>query len=52
MADRTETGTFTFERNTKTYHRFIVVTPSGVTGTLYLPKTLEPLPKRLVLEMG
>ncbi|ACL05862.1 hypothetical protein Dalk_4179 [Desulfatibacillum aliphaticivorans] len=44
-------GTYTFERDTKNYHRFLIQTVSGATGTLYLPKSLDPLPKRLVLDM-
>jgi len=31
-------------------HRFQVETEFGVTGTIYLPKDLEPIPRTLILE--
>ena len=40
-----------FDQDSKRYHRFKVVDPEGdVTGTVYFPKTMNPLPEKLVLE--
>jgi len=43
-------GKFTYERDSKRYHRFDIETESGVVGTVYVPKHLEPLPDRIVLD--
>ena len=41
-----------FEHDTKRFHNFKVIDPNGeITGTIYFPKRMNPLPKRLVLEM-
>ncbi len=41
----------TYERDTKRYHRFIVVDKDGkITGTIYFAKSAGEVPKRLVLE--
>ena len=41
-----------FDQDSKRYHRFKVIDPEGeITGTIYFPKQMNPLPKRLVLEM-
>ena len=43
-------GTFKYEQDSKRYHRFKIETKAGVVGTVYIPKDLKPMPKRLVLE--
>jgi hypothetical protein len=51
MADNAIKGSFIFERDTKRYHRFEVMTDEGVvTGTVYIRKNLEPIPVRLILD--
>jgi hypothetical protein len=41
-----------YEQDSKRYHRFKVVDPDAeILGTLYIPKQMNPIPKRLVLEM-
>jgi hypothetical protein len=41
-----------FEQDSRRYHRFKVVDPDGqIVGSLYIPKQMNPIPKRLVLEM-
>ena len=43
-------GMFRYDKDSKRYHRFQVETESGVIGTIYLPKDLKPMPRKLVLE--
>ncbi len=43
-------GQFKYEQDSKRYHRFKIETKAGVVGTVYIPKDLKPMPKRLVLE--
>jgi hypothetical protein len=43
-------GKFRYDKDSKRYHRFQIETESGVTGTVYLPKDLNPIPRKLVLE--
>ena len=44
-------GKFFYEQDSKRFHRFqIVETGKGITGTVYVPKDLEPMPERIVLE--
>jgi len=43
-------GTFKYDKDTKRMHRFQVETEFGVTGTIYLPKDLKPMPRTLILE--
>jgi hypothetical protein len=45
------TGKFLYEQDSKRYHRFqIVETDQGIIGTVYVPKDLEPMPDKIVLE--
>jgi len=47
-----KTLTIKFDQDSKRYHRFKVVDAEGeITGTVYFPKSMDPLPKKLVLEM-
>ena len=43
-------GYFRYQQDSKRYHRFQIETEEGVVGTVYLPKDLQPLPKKIVLE--
>jgi hypothetical protein len=44
-------GAFMYEQDSKRYHRFqIVETDKGITGTVYVPKDLKPMPDKIVLE--
>ena len=43
-------GNFRYDKDSKRYHRFQIETDSGVTGTVYLPKDLKPIPRKLILE--
>ena len=49
-ADRQIQGLFRYDKDTKRHHRFQIETDSGVTGTLYFPKQLNPIPIKLILE--
>ena len=43
-------GTFVFERNSKTYHRFRIETDAGIVGSVYIPKDMDPIPAKIILE--
>ncbi len=43
-------GKFKYEQDSKRYHRFIIVTDTGIVGTVYVPKDKESMPKKLILE--
>ncbi|MHC5074590.1 MAG: hypothetical protein ACYTFE_07175 [Planctomycetota bacterium] len=44
------TGKFKYERDSKRYHRFQIITDEGIVGTVYIPKNIETMPKRLLLD--
>lgn len=43
------TGKFRYEKDSKRFHRFQVETDEGVVGTIYVPKNIKEMPKKLVL---
>jgi len=43
-------GKFRYEQDSKRYHRFQIETEAGIVGTVYVPKDIESMPKKLVLE--
>ena len=43
-------GKFRYNQDSKRYHRFQVETESGVVGTIYVPKEIEAMPKKIVLD--
>jgi hypothetical protein len=43
-------GLFRYEQDSKRYHRFKIETEAGVVGTVYIPKSAEGMPKKLILE--
>ena len=45
-------GVFRYDKDSKRYHRFQVETESGITGTVYVPKELKPIPRKLILEFA
>jgi len=38
------------EQDSKRYHRFKIETEAGIVGTVYIPKEIEAMPKKLALE--
>lgn len=44
------TGKFTYDTDSKRYHRFKIETEQGIVGTVYVPKDLEALPDRILLD--
>jgi hypothetical protein len=51
MTEKKEiTGKFRYEQDSKRYHRFKIETVVGIVGTVYVPKDLEAVPKKLVLK--
>lgn len=51
MTEKKEmTGKFKYEQDSKRYHRFQVITDTGIVGTIYVPKGAESMPKKLILE--
>ena len=43
-------GKFQYDKDTKGYHRFRIISPDGIEGTIYIPRDFEPIPDRLVLD--
>ena len=43
-------GLFRYEQDSKRFHRFQIETDAGIVGTVYVPKYIEAMPKKLVLE--
>jgi len=39
-------GKFTYEQDSKRYHRFQFETDAGIVGTVYVPKTMDRIPKK------
>ncbi len=51
MSDEKEViGKFKYEQDSKRYHRFKIETDIGITGTVYVPKDRQSMPKKLILE--
>jgi hypothetical protein len=50
MTEKKEiTGKFKFEQDSKRYHRFQIITDTGIVGTIYVPKNAESMPEKLIL---
>lgn len=43
-------GTFTYEQDSKRYHRYRIEASGEIVGTIYIPKDAEEIPERIVLE--
>ncbi len=43
-------GLFRYEQDSKRFHRFQIETDTGIVGTVYVPKGIDTMPKKLVLE--
>ena len=41
----------TYDRDSKKYHRYIIDEGQGIVGNIYIPKTVESAPTRVVIEM-
>ena len=51
MTEKKEiTGKFRYEQDSRRYHRFKIETEAGIVGTVYVPKDIEAMPKKLTLE--
>ncbi len=49
MAENEINGNFRFDQDSKRYHRFQIETEVGVVGTVYVPKKMDGMPKKLIL---
>ena len=43
-------GKFKFNKDSKRYHRFNIETDEGIVGSVYVPKELESMPEKLILD--
>jgi len=51
MGDKKEIkGKFRYEQDSKRYHRFQIETEAGIVGTIYIPKNIQTMPKKLSLD--
>ena len=42
-------GHYRYDKDSKRYHGFDIITDAGVVGTVYIPKDLKPMPKTITL---
>ena len=49
MSEKEVAGKFRYEQDSKRCHRFQIETDIGIVGTVYVPKTIEAMPKKLIL---
>ena len=42
-------GKIVFEQDSKRFHRFKIQTDAGIVGSVYIPKKIERMPKKLIL---
>ena len=45
-------GFFRYEQDSKRFHCFQIETDAGIVGAVYVPKTMEKMPKKLILKYG
>ena len=50
MNEKEIKGLFKYQQDSKRYHRFKIETDSGVVGTVYVPKKMDGMPKKLILK--
>ena len=50
MNEKEIKGLFKYQQDSKRYHRFKIETDSGVVGTVYVPKKMDEMPKKLILK--
>lgn len=43
-------GKFRYEQDSKRYHRFKIKSDTGIVGTIYIPKDMDSLPERVILD--
>jgi hypothetical protein len=43
--------TATYDRDSKRYHRYLIDEGQGITGTVYIPKKEEQIPKEIVIKL-
>ena len=46
------TGVFTFDQDSKRFHRFKIQADDGIVGTLYVPKDCLAAPLKIVLDFA
>ena len=42
--------TMTYDGDTKRKHRFSVESSDGIVGSIYIPKSIDPIPDVIILE--
>ena len=42
--------TMTFDGDTKRKHRYLVKSSEGIVGSIYIPRTMDPIPDVIILE--
>ena len=48
--ERTLQGRYEYEKDTYRFHRFRIITEAGIEGVIYIPRKMDPIPTRLILE--
>ena len=53
MADESRQATVkaTYDQDSKRYHRYIIDEGQGIVGNIYIPKTVESAPIKVIIEL-
>ena len=43
-------GKFRYDQDSKRFHRFKIETEAGIVGAVYVPKDMDGVPKKIILE--
>ena len=50
MREKEVKGKLAYDGDSRRYHRFLVNAEQGVVGSVYIPKGIQVMPTRLILE--
>ena len=39
-----------YDKDTRRHHRYLVKSPDGIVGSVYIPRDMDPIPDVIVLE--
>ena len=50
MSEKEVYGEFSFDQDSKRYHRFRIETDQGIVGLIYVPRDGNGIPKKIILK--
>ncbi len=39
-----------YDKDTRRHHRYLVESVEGIVGSIYIPRDMDPIPNRIILE--